>query len=273
MQVRRAQAWPCVAVVVATVGVTASLGAVALAAEPPASKVVSFVACPIYRDADSGRKSGCWLADAASTGIRYDISLGIAKPQIGHEVLVEGIVVLDADSSRARACGGVVLEPVRTSTLEPSCVGALIPAEGFPGRRYVSDPTQVLPQTWVERSDVKPSTSGQRYSIVFDFGSSFLNYQYSEVILDRVARTAIASNARNVEITGFAVSDGYAVSGRTLREPVSLARERAEIVAEALRRLDVSAKTIKVQWRTDVAALDQPLREASRRRADIVLNP
>jgi outer membrane protein OmpA-like peptidoglycan-associated protein len=247
--------------------------AVGWAAAPPAAQGVSFVACPIYRDADSGRKSGCWLADAASTGIRYDISLGIAKPQLGHEVLVEGIASAEADATGANACGGAVLQPVRTSTLESICAGAVIPAEGYPGRRYVLDATQVLPQTWVPRSDVQPVRTEQRYSILFNFGSSFLNYQYSEVILDRVARTAIASNARSVEITGFAASAGYAVSGRTLREPVSLARERAEIVAEALRRLDVAAKTIKVQWRTDAAALDQPLRETTRRRVDIVIRP
>jgi outer membrane protein OmpA-like peptidoglycan-associated protein len=249
------------------------LASAAWAAPPATGTVVSFVACPIYRDADSGRKSGCWLADEASSGVRYDISLGIAKPQLGHEVLVEGIVSADADSAGANACGGVVLQPVRTATLESICVGALIPAEGYPGRRYVLDATQVLPQTWMTRPDVQPVHAEQRYSIVFDFGSSFLNYQYSEVILDRVARTAIASNARSVEIIGYAASNGYAVSGRTLRESAGLARERAEIVAEALRRLDVSAKTIKVQWRTNVAALDQPLREASRRRVDIVLSP
>lgn len=95
---------------------------------------------------------------------------------------MEGIASADADTTRANACGGAVLQPVRTE---------------------------------------------QRYSILFNFGSSFLNYQYSEVILDRVARAAVASNARSVEITGFAASDGYAVSGGTLREA---SRRRVDIV-------------------------------------------
>jgi outer membrane protein OmpA-like peptidoglycan-associated protein len=268
MRVQRMLVGPCLAALVAATATT-----VAVAAPPVAGAVVSFVACPIYRDADSGRKSGCWLADEASTGTRYDISLGIAKPQLGHEVLVEGIVTRDAYGSGARACGGVVMEPVRTSTLTTLCVGALIPAEGFPGRRYVSDPAQVLPQTWVARPDVQLSPGEQRYSIIFDFDSSFLNYQYSEVILDRAARTAIASGARQILVTGYAATGAYPVSGRELQEPVALARERAEIVAEALRRLDVPAKTLTVKWRTNAAALDQSLHEASRRRVDIVVRP
>lgn len=56
------------------------LASAAWPAPPAAGIVVSFVACLIYRDTDASRKSGCWLADEASTGIRYDISLGIAKP-------------------------------------------------------------------------------------------------------------------------------------------------------------------------------------------------
>ena len=34
---------------------------------------VRFISCPIYRDADAGRKSGCWLSDDASSGTRYDV--------------------------------------------------------------------------------------------------------------------------------------------------------------------------------------------------------
>jgi outer membrane protein OmpA-like peptidoglycan-associated protein len=248
-------------------------GAATLAAEPPAGSLVSFVGCPLYRDADSGRKSGCWLADENGSGIRYDISLGIAKPQLGHEVLVEGIVSADADGSGARACGGVVLRPVRTSTLESSCAGALVPAEGYPGRRYVLDISQVLPQTWVARPDVQPLRADRQYSIVFDFDSSFLNYQYSEIILDEVARLAIASKARQLDVTGYAVTEPNAVSGQMLREPAGLARDRAEIVAEALRRLDVPPGSLRVEWRANPAALAQPLAEPSRRRVDIVVRP
>ena len=28
-----------------------------------AQELRTFIACPVYRDTDAGRKSGCWLAD------------------------------------------------------------------------------------------------------------------------------------------------------------------------------------------------------------------
>src|SRR5690606_1416098 len=33
-----------------------------------------FVTCPIYRNTDAGRKSGCWLADSPEDGQRYDVT-------------------------------------------------------------------------------------------------------------------------------------------------------------------------------------------------------
>ena len=74
---------------------------------------VSFVACPIYRDTNDGRKSGCWLVDEPSTGVRYDVTAAPTKPDWNHAVLVEGIlavarhfglrVVAEGVESRAQA--------------------------------------------------------------------------------------------------------------------------------------------------------------------------
>jgi hypothetical protein len=242
--------------------------AMAMAADPPVGSRVSFIACPIYRDADFGRKSGCWLADDVATGTRYDVSLGLTKPQLGHEVLVEGVV-----ANGENACGGVILQPVRTSTLTSTCVGAVIPAEGFPGRRWVTPP-EVLPHTWIERAPAAALAGERRYSILFEFNSDFLNYQYSEVILDEIARTAAASNARAVRVTGYAATAPLRVSGRELREPASLAQDRAEMVAEALRRLDVPPSILTVKWAArPPPRLDQPLVEATKRRVDVDVVP
>lgn len=30
-----------------------------------------FITCPIYRDTDAGRKSGCWLVDEGVSGQRF----------------------------------------------------------------------------------------------------------------------------------------------------------------------------------------------------------
>jgi outer membrane protein OmpA-like peptidoglycan-associated protein len=244
-----------------------ALSPVALAAEPLAGARVSFIACPIYRDTDAGRKSGCWLGDDPATGTRYDVSLGIAKPQLGHEVLVEGIV-----APGANACGGVVLEPARTSVLETICAGAMLPAEGFPGRRYVL-PAEVPQPTWVPRKLPEPPYGEQHYVVLFNFGSDFLNYQYSEVLLEKIALYAKASRARTMHVTGYAATQPLQVSGRSIAEPASLARARAEMVAEALRRLDIGPASLRVDWKVNPAAADQPLAEASKRRVEITIVP
>jgi hypothetical protein len=191
---------------------------IAAAAEPALGTSLSFIACPIYRDTDAGRKSGCWLGDDPATGARFDVSLGIAKPLLNREVLVEGIV-----TGGAGACGGIVLEPVRTSVLESSCNGALLPAEGFPGRRYVL-PAEVPLPAWVTRTLPQPPYSEQHYALLFNFGSDFLNYQYSEILLEKISLYAKASRAREIRITGYAATRPLQVSGRTLAEPASLAR-------------------------------------------------
>jgi outer membrane protein OmpA-like peptidoglycan-associated protein len=156
--------------------------------------------------------------------------------------------------------------------LEGSCNGALLPAEGFPGRRYVL-PGEVGLPTWVPRTLPPPPYSEQHYALLFNFGSDFLNYQYSEIMLEKIALYAKASKASVIRITGYATTRTLQVSGRSLTEPASLARDRAEMVAEALRRLDTGGAMLSVKWHTDAAALDQPLIEVSRRRVDIAVMP
>jgi hypothetical protein len=101
----------------------------ALLAAPAWSEQQRFIACPIYRDADAGRKSGCWLADEGTSGQRFDVSQAPTKPDWNHEVLVEGEVT----SQQENACGGLVLNPVRVSVLPGPCTRHMLPAEGFPG--------------------------------------------------------------------------------------------------------------------------------------------
>src|SRR5690606_361956 len=39
-----------------------------VAAAPAEGDELRFVTCPIYRNTDAGRKSGCWLADSPDEG-------------------------------------------------------------------------------------------------------------------------------------------------------------------------------------------------------------
>lgn len=238
------------------------------AAEPAPGTVVTFVGCPVFRDADNGRKSGCWLANDDVSGVRYDISQGLTKPQLGREVLVEGVV-----APQDNACGGVVLLPMRASTLASACSSTTLPAEGFPARRYVSPPGQVEPTSVPRTLPAGPYTR-QTTTILFDFGSDFLNYQYSEPLLEKASLYARASHGL-VRVTGFAVTEPLRASGRSLAEPLELARRRAGNVAESLRRLQVDADRIVVTARaapTAKADAAAPA-ETSRRRVEITIEP
>jgi len=201
---------------------------------------LSFVACPVYRDTNNGRKSGCWLATDESSGIRYEITKGRTKPQLGHEVLVESrIANAEAVHTIAAntACGGVPLAPVVVSVLDSLCPSFMLPAEGYTGRRFVLDPALVLQPADVPVALPPPPYGPRTWSIEFTFQSDFLQYQYSEVILDEIDRYIRASHPRRVDVIGHAVTQRRIVSEHVLVERRTLARSRAEMVARALRRL------------------------------------
>ncbi|WP_395399549.1 hypothetical protein ACHMW6_20885 [Pseudoduganella sp. UC29_106] len=239
--------------------------AAAIAAEP-----VRFVACPVYRDTDAGRKSGCWLATDGATGTRYDVSDAPYKPWIGRMILVEG---QPADSPDI--CGGVPLAPVRVAVLEETCAEVLIPAEGYPSKPSVL-PKDVMAPSSVPRVLPPGPYSRQQYEIEFSFGDDRLMYQHVETTIERAALYAQASKAGRVEVIGRADTPGFTASHRPMREPGRLAAARAGMVREALLRLGVPAASIVVREDTHPQPLaDAPpaLRDVSRRRATIVVTP
>ena len=242
------------------------------ASNPSAGVLRTFVACPIYRDTDAGRKSGCWLADDPSSGIRYDITLGPVKPQVGRAVLVEGITSAEPTTP----CGGRVLTPVRTAVLPEPCARTIVPADAYPGRPYKSPSEQLRPAS-EPRTLPPPPYDTRVFTIYFELGRDFLIYQYAELILEKISLYAKASQAKLVQIDGFAATEPLRVSARTLREPASLAEARANMVAEALRRLGVPAESLRVTWHSapkpthDLESGQLP--EASKRRVVITVKP
>ncbi len=248
---------------------------VAQARSPKAGRV--FIGCPVYRNTNDGPKSGCWLVIDNSDGIRYDISLARMKPQIGHEVLVEGELKNPnqniTGSASHTSCGGVVLSPVIVSPLARACPVFMLPAEGYPGRKFILNLKDVLPPTFVPEKLPKPPFVTRTWHIQFTFDSDFLQYQYSEVILDQIARYVRAGHPKSIEITGYALTQPRRISGRVIAERPKLASERADIVALALRRLRVSPAIMKVRWKNNPPPLTrlEGLSSASRRRVDIKL--
>lgn len=234
-------------------------------------QVHTFIACPIYRDTDAGRKSGCWLADDPK-GIRYDVTLGPVKPQVGHLALIEGVLSNEPES----ACGGRVLEPVRVAVLEDSCERQIIAADAFPGRPFKSPPEMLAPSDQPRTLPLPPYTE-KLFSIYFEYDRDFLIYQHADLILEKIALYVKASQAKRVQIAGFAATEALSVHGRALREPIALAEARAEMVAEALRRLGVAASSLVVAWHGAPTATGDfeggKLPEPSKRRVVVTVTP
>jgi len=244
------------------------LAAPAAATAQDAAGLVRFVACPTYRDADSGRKSGCWLADDPATGERWDVSWSPYKPDWNHAVLVEGRPSAEGPDH----CGGKVLNPVRTSRLyDQPCVRHILPAEGYPGRRYKLQGRYINPLS-VPR-EVPPGPYAERvFPIYFEFDNAFLIYQYDDFLFDRAVTWIQAAKPKKLVVTGFAATDPASISGQTIAERPEVAAERADMAAETLRRL-LPGMPIEVRSQTGAQPTDDADADTipgqSQRRAEI----
>jgi outer membrane protein OmpA-like peptidoglycan-associated protein len=227
-----------------------------------------FITCPIYRDADAGKKSGCWLADDPASGKRYDVSLSAAKPDWAFAVLVEGKV----SQHQNGPCGGIVLDPARTSVLEAPCPRHMLPAEGFAGRKFLLPARNVDPLN-VPRAAPKPPFANRTFRLYFDWDSKFLAYQREDWSLDQALTWIRAVKLRHVTITGFAAVQPERVSGTDIAERPGTGKERADQVAEALHRLGIAKDKVTVLDGGQGAIVEDEavdgLSAPSRRRVDI----
>lgn len=240
-----------------------------VASDTPAA--LQFVGCPIYRDTDAGRKSGCWLVTDPATGIRYDVTSSPTKPDWNHAVLIEGRV----DPNVADACGGVVMDPVRVSVLAGACTRHSLAAEGYVGRKF-SLPTRNVRPLYEER--VKPSKPFKegRFTIPFDFGHAFVVYQLSDYYMDATINYALDVQPARIEIAGNAQSETFMVSGNPYSEPASLANERADVVRRALILRGIKPDTIRIVPSTKAPYVMEPfdgLAATSERRVDVRIIP
>jgi outer membrane protein OmpA-like peptidoglycan-associated protein len=235
-----------------------------------AGETVRFVACPVYRDTDAGRKSGCWLGTEGDTGRRYDVSDAPFKPSVGRMMLVEGEAAATPD-----ICGGTPLAPVRVAVLDTPCPEVVIPAEGYPSKPSVVPLDTMMAPLSVPRVPPPPPYSRQLYQVEFTFGDDRLMYQHVENIIEKAALYARASQGR-VELVGNADADGFKASGTSMKEAPALAQARAAMVREALLRLGVPAARIHVTTNLHPAALPgwpAALALSSKRRVTIIVVP
>lgn len=237
------------------------------------SAELHFLACPVYRDTDSGKKSGCWLATDPASGIRYDITTAPTKADWNRAVLVEGRV---ATNPAGNPCGGVIMEAARVSVLDRSCTRHMLPDEGFPGRKFVLPERNIRPL--YAKHDLPPRPwAAREFTIPFDFDSDFIVYQLSDYYIDGAVTYALDVAASRVEITGYAATKPIFVSGEKLAEPLSLARSRAERVRDWFTMRGVSPETIHIRWRAAQQERPGPesdmLSNPSLRTVDIQITP
>ncbi|MEG3179623.1 hypothetical protein [Sphingomonas sp. LT1P40] len=216
-------------------------GAVLLTGAQDVQQAIRFITCPVYRDTDNGRKSGCWLASDPATGIRYDVTAASTKPDWNHAILVEGYVAKDSGD----LCGGTVIEPARVSVLEAPCTRHLIRDEGYKGRKFALPTRNVRPLYDVRKLPEKPYVEG-RFTIPFGYRSSFVTYQLSDYYLDATINYALDVQPARIEIAGVAQTKPDTVSGQEIVEDAAIARTRAELVRRALILRGIAPERVKI---------------------------
>jgi outer membrane protein OmpA-like peptidoglycan-associated protein len=147
----------------------------------------------------------------------------------------------------------------------------MLPAEGFPGRKFVLPPRNVAPTSIVQKAPEGPF-GPRTFSIFFEFDRSFMTYQYGDYLLDQAVQWLAAAKPKKVVVTGYAATLPEQISGQSLAERGDVAQERAELVATSLSRM---IPALVVETRTALAAqpVDHPdadgLPGQSQRRVEI----
>jgi hypothetical protein len=254
-----------------TVAVVALCATVSMSAAPPNHR--NFVACPIVRDTST---VPCWLAEYKGElyflTLQTDVSAPVNPPQLGHQVLVEGVV-----SDEPRICGGIVLKPVTLSVLpelDNSC-STMLPAEERynltfepprpPGPSkgrlaFAQDPA--VPRPTPAAIEPGPRT----FVIQYDF-DGLIGFRHGGQ-LAQIHDFAQKTKATSVEITAYRAAS--LLSNETLfTERDDIGRRRAEQVASLLKDSGLTNLTYDVRWRE--AARPDGVNDAALRRVDVIV--
>lgn len=218
-------------------------------------KRIAFVSCPMVRNTFIP----CWLSvhqgELYYLGPQGDLQAEFYPPQLGRKILVEAEL-----SDEPKVCGGVVLKEVVASVLpiqDQSC-NTILPAEGFadppnergPGPSGVRGgaPPEPRPQA-APPAPPQPPFKPAEYTARFNADTSRM-WRPAQAAVRQAATYATQTKAEAIEVTGYRSSIKLS-DGGTYVEDKSIAQERAQVIAEALRTLGIPEATkVRINWRT-----------------------
>ncbi len=216
----------------------------------------------------------CWLAEHEGElyflTLQTDVSAPVTPPWLGHRVLVEGTAAPD----RPRICGGIVLEPVVLSVLpelDAACNTPVLPAEDRYNLTF-EPPRPPGPSAGRlafagAAAPPPPAEPLRAFALRYDFDGLVVFRHAGE--LTAILDAAKARGARSVAITGHRGSVLLS-NGTTLVERPTIARRRAEQVAELLRGAGLTSVEYRVRWSDEAEAADGD--DAALRRVTVELD-
>lgn len=228
---------------------------------------IRFVSCPVFRDIDNGKRGGCWLSTDPASGIRYDITNNVYPPDWNYAVLVEGV------PNGEEQCGGVRLDPVRTSVLPERCPRHILPAEGYVLDRPLLPERNVRPTLEIRVAPDWP-VRDRTIRLYFELNSDFITFYHTDYMIDTIVTWIKEAKPRRLVVTGFAVTDPVEVSGQMIAERPEMAKARAEKLEEVLIRYGIDKSIIETNWDYNPAPAPgdmwaDGLVEPSRRRVEV----
>lgn len=246
-----------------------SVADLAQAATAPADRR-NFVACPIVRDTNT---VPCWLSEYKGElyylGVQVDFGAEFWPPYLGHKVLVEGQV-----SNEPRICGGIVLKPVKVSTLpeaDENC-RTMLPAEDQytipfqtrgPGPNNRPSRAGVPGAARAAAASAAPAaaTGPREFTVLYDFNNRVWNVR-ATVPMQQARDYAVAAHAKRVEVVAYRGASLLS-DGTVYAEDKGVAEMRAKQLGEILQQVGVPASALSVKWEEAPAAangVDDPLR-------------
>jgi len=233
---------------------------------------VSFIACPIARDAGPDADL-CFVAEYQGKLIALVNPPDWGNPQLLHRVLIEGVM-----ENEPGTCGALKFDGRASVLTEVSreCDDVLPYDRSFKGvaggvfnngsaaergyaqalaARVARDPAASIEPAIIDPPPMRPPMPpfGPRQLVITYPFDSTRGSGPDMVKLRELAEYSRISKATHVEIVGYRAVSRLS-DGSTMTEQPELAQLRAQKIAHIMIRLGVDARTVSVRWRDEAVA-------------------